>query len=113
MIKARKLRWIGHVARIKEGRSACNILTGKPIEKRALGRLRRIRGENIRMDLKEIGVNTRNWIDSGQDADYYPCECSIEPPGFMYNGVSYAAVSLFLNPAGLQAELEKINCYIS
>ena len=59
VIKSRRLRWAGHVARIEEGRSDFKILTGKPTGKRAVGRLRR-RGGIIRMDLKEIGDNTRN-----------------------------------------------------
>ena len=65
MIKSRRLRWAGHVARMEEGRSAFKILTGKPTGKRHLGRPRRRREDNIRKDLKEIGINTRNWVDSG------------------------------------------------
>ena len=42
----------------------------KPTGKRPLGRPRRGWEDNIRMYLKEIGVNTRNWIDSLQDRDY-------------------------------------------
>ena len=42
------------------GRSAFKILIGKPTAKRQLGRPRRRREDNIRMDLKEIGINTRN-----------------------------------------------------
>ena len=42
---------------MEEGRSA--FLTGK----RPLGRPRRKWEDNIRMDLKEIGINTRNWVD--------------------------------------------------
>ena len=41
MIKSRRLRWAGHVARIEEGRSAFKILIGKPTGKRLLGRPRR------------------------------------------------------------------------
>ena len=41
----------GHVARMEEGRSAFKMLTGKPTGKKPLGRLRRIREVNIRMDL--------------------------------------------------------------
>jgi hypothetical protein len=52
-------------------RSAFNILAGKHTGKRPLGRPRRGWEDNIRMDLKEIGVNTRNWIDSAQDRDYW------------------------------------------
>ena len=42
------------------------------------------------MDLKEIDVNTRNWVDLAQNRDYESaCECSIEPPGPISHGVSY------------------------
>ena len=50
-----------------EGRSAFKILTGK----RHLGRPRHRWEDNIRMDFKEIGVSTRNWVDSTQDRDYW------------------------------------------
>ena len=59
VIKSRRLRWAGHVARMEEGRSAFNILTGKPTGKRPFGRPRRRWEDNIRMELKEIGINTR------------------------------------------------------
>ena len=55
---------------MEEGRSAFNILTGTPVGKRPLGRLRRRWEKNTRMHLKEIGINTRNWVDSGKDRDY-------------------------------------------
>ena len=51
---------------MEEGRSAFKVLTGKPIRKIALGRHRRRWEENIRIDLEEIAVNTRNWIYSSQ-----------------------------------------------
>ena len=63
MIKSRRLRWAGHVARMEEGRSAFTILTGKPTGKRPLGRPRRRWEDNIRMDLEEIGMNAGNWVD--------------------------------------------------
>ena len=47
-------------------RSAFNILAGKHTGKRPLGRPRRGWEDNIRMDLKEIGVNTRNWVNLDQ-----------------------------------------------
>ena len=47
VIKSRKLRWAGHVARMDEGRSAFKILTGKPTRKRPLGRHRRTWEDNI------------------------------------------------------------------
>ena len=58
-----------HVARREEGRSAFEILTGKPTGKRPLGRPRRRWEDNIRMDLEEIGINAGNWVDSAQDRD--------------------------------------------
>ena len=70
-IKSRRLRWAGYVARMEEGRSAFKILTGKPTGKRPLGRPKRRWEDNIRMNLKEMGANTRNWIDSAQDRDYW------------------------------------------
>ena len=69
MIKSRRLRWAGPVARMEEGRSAFKILTSKSTRKRYLGRARCRWENNIRMDLKEIGINTRNWV-SAQDRDY-------------------------------------------
>ena len=59
------------IARMEEGRSAFKILTGKPTGKRPLGRPRRRWEDNIRMGLKEIGINTRNWVDSAKDRDYW------------------------------------------
>ena len=61
----------GHVARLEEGRSALKILTGKPTGKRPLERPRCRWHNNIRMDLKEIIFNMRNWVDWGQDKDYW------------------------------------------
>ena len=70
MIKSRRLRWAGHIARIEEGRPAFKILTGKPTGKRPLGRPRCRWVDNIRMDLEEIGINVGNWVGSAQDRDY-------------------------------------------
>ena len=52
VIKSRRLRWAGHVASMKEGRSVYNIVTGKRAGKRRLGRPRRRWEEHIRMDLE-------------------------------------------------------------
>ena len=62
VIKSRRLRWAGNVARMEEGRSAFEILPGKPTGKRPLGRPRRRWEDNIRMDLEEIGINAGNWV---------------------------------------------------
>ena len=53
--------------RLREDRSALKILIGTPTGKRPLGSPRR----NIRMVLKEIGINTRNCVDSAQGRDYW------------------------------------------
>ena len=72
MIKSRRLRWAGNVARMDEGRSAFKIVTGTPTGKKTpIGKPRRRWENNIRMDLKEIGINTRNWVDLAQFRDYW------------------------------------------
>ena len=62
---------MGRACSHNKGRSAFKILTGKPTGKRPLGRTRRRWEENIRMDLEEIGINARNWVDSAQDRNYW------------------------------------------
>jgi hypothetical protein len=52
MIKLRRMRWPGHVARMRETRNAYRILVGKPEGKRLLGRPRRRWVDNIKMDLR-------------------------------------------------------------
>jgi hypothetical protein len=64
------LRWADHVARMEEGRSTFKMLTGKPTGNIPLGRPR-LSWEDSTMDLKEIGVSSRNWIVSAQDRDYW------------------------------------------
>ena len=60
MIKSRILSWADHIAGMEVGRSGFKILKGTPAEQRPLERSR-LRGEdNIRLDLQEIGINTRN-----------------------------------------------------
>ena len=71
MIKSRRLRWAGHVARMEEGKSAFKILTGKPTGKRPLGRPRLRWEDNIRMYLEKIGINAGNWVDSAHNRDYW------------------------------------------
>ena len=56
---------------MEEGGSAFKILTGKPTGKIPLGKPRRRWEDNIRMELKEIDINTRNWVDSAQDRNYW------------------------------------------
>ena len=67
MITLKILRWAGYVARMEEGRGTFKLLTGK----RHLGRPRRRWEDNTRMDIQEMGVNTRNWVDSTQNRYYW------------------------------------------
>jgi hypothetical protein len=55
VIKSRRLRWAGHVARMGEGRVVYRVLVGKPEGKRPLGRPRRRWEDNVRMALQEVG----------------------------------------------------------
>jgi hypothetical protein len=69
MIKGRRMRWAGHVARMEEKRNAYRILVGKPEGKRPLGRPRRRWVDNIKTDLREIGWDGMDWIDLVHDTD--------------------------------------------
>ena len=71
VIKSRRLRWAGHVAKMEEGRSVFKILTDIPMGKRPLGRPRRRWEDNLRMDLEEIRIIAGNWVDSAQDRNYW------------------------------------------
>jgi hypothetical protein len=69
VIKARRIRWAGKVARMGEVRGAYNILVGRPEGRRPLGRPRRRWEDNIKMDRREIGFGDGDWIDLAQDRD--------------------------------------------
>ena len=82
---------------MEEGRNAFKILTGAPVGKIPLGRPRRRWEDNIRLDLKEVGINSWNWVDSAKDRDYWRIlVCGIEPPGSISHGVSYLVNILIL-----------------
>ncbi|KAJ4451229.1 hypothetical protein ANN_02689 [Periplaneta americana] len=61
----------GHVARMGESRNADRVLVGRPEEKIPLGRLRRRWEDNIKMDLREVGYDDRDWINLAQDRDQW------------------------------------------
>jgi hypothetical protein len=67
IIKSRRMRWAGHVARMGEKRNAYRLLVGKPVGKRPLGRPRRRWVDNIRMDLGKVGWGDVDWIGLAQD----------------------------------------------
>jgi len=62
VIKSRRMRWAGHVARMDEEKEVYRVLVGKPEGKRPLGRPRRRWVDNIRMDLQEVGCGCMDWI---------------------------------------------------
>jgi hypothetical protein len=69
VIKSRRLRWAGHVARMGEERGAYRILVGRPEGRRPLGRPRRRWVDDIKMDIREVGWEDMNWIELAQDRD--------------------------------------------
>jgi hypothetical protein len=69
VIKSRRMRWAGNVARMGEGRGVYRILVEKTEEKRPLGRPKGRRDDNIKMDLQEVGCGGMDWIGLAQDRD--------------------------------------------
>jgi hypothetical protein len=67
MTKSRRMRWTGHAAGMGAKRNAYRILVGKPEVKTPLPRSKCRWGDNIKMDLGEIGRDGRDWIDLAQD----------------------------------------------
>jgi hypothetical protein len=67
VIKTKRMRWAGHVARMGEGRDVYRVLVGRPEGKRPLGRPRRKWEDNIKMNLRKIGIDGVNWIQLAQD----------------------------------------------
>jgi hypothetical protein len=67
IIKWRRKRWAGNVARMGEKKNVYRLLVGKPEGMRPLGRPRRRWIDNIKMDLLEIGVRVVDWIGLAQD----------------------------------------------
>ena len=69
VIKSRKMRWAGHVARMGERRGVYRVLVGNTEGKRPLGRHRRRWEDNITMDLQEVGCGGMDWIKLAQVRD--------------------------------------------
>ena len=69
VIKSRRMRWAGHVARMDEERGVYRVLVGKLEGRRPLGRPRRRLVDNIKMDLQEVRCVYMDWIGLAQDRD--------------------------------------------
>jgi hypothetical protein len=67
IIKLRRMRWAGHVARIVAKRNVHRLLVGKPEGKRPLGRPRRKWIDNIKMDLLGVRLGGVDWVGLAQD----------------------------------------------
>jgi hypothetical protein len=67
VIKSRRMKWARHGARMGEGKGVYKFLAGRPEGKRPLGKHRRRWEDNIKMDLREIGIEGTNWIQLAQD----------------------------------------------
>jgi hypothetical protein len=69
MIKSGRMRWTRYLARIWKKRNACRILVETPEGKRPLVRIRRRWVDNIKTDVREVGLGDMDWIDLAQDRD--------------------------------------------
>jgi hypothetical protein len=69
LMESRRMRWVGHVARMGEGRNVYRVLVGKPEGKIPLERPRRRWEDGIKMDLREIGWGGVEWIHLAEDRD--------------------------------------------
>jgi hypothetical protein len=68
VVKSRRMRWAGYVARMGEERGVHRVLVGKPEGKRPLGRPRRRWEDNIKVDV-EVGGGRVDWMELAQDRD--------------------------------------------
>jgi hypothetical protein len=71
IIKSRRIKLVGRVARIWKKKNACRILVGKPEGKRPLGRQRRRWVDNIKIYLRETEWDGMNWTDLAQDREQW------------------------------------------
>jgi hypothetical protein len=69
VVKSRRMKRAGHVARMGEGRDVHRVLVGKPEGKRPLGRPRRRWEDNIKMDLEEVVGGCGDWMERAEDRD--------------------------------------------
>ena len=69
VIKSRRMRWAGHVARMGQTAGVYRVLMDKPEGRRPLGRPRSRWEGKIKMDLQEVGCRGMNWIELAQDRD--------------------------------------------
>jgi hypothetical protein len=71
VVRSKRMRWAGHVARMGGGRGVYRVVVGKLEGKRPLGRPRRRWEYNIKMDLQEVGGGCGDWMELAQDRDRF------------------------------------------
>jgi hypothetical protein len=71
VVKSRRMRWAGHVARMPEARGVHRVLVGKPEGKRPLGKPKRRWEDNNNMDLLEVGGGGGDWMELAQNRDIW------------------------------------------
>jgi hypothetical protein len=82
VVKSRRMRWLGHVAHMGEGRGVHRVLVGKPEGKRPLGRPRHRWEDNIKMDLQEVRGSCGDWMELARNrTGGCACGCGEEPSG--------------------------------
>ena len=69
VVKSRRMRWVGHVARMGEVRGVHRVLVGMPEGKRPFGRPRCRWEDNIKMDLQEVEGGRGDWMELARDRD--------------------------------------------
>jgi hypothetical protein len=81
IIKSKRMRWAGHVARM-EKRNSYRLLVAKPEGKMPLGRPRRRRVDNVKMNVGEIGWGSLDWIGLAEDRNSWRALLSSEVCNF-------------------------------
>jgi hypothetical protein len=71
MIKSRRMRWTGHVARMAKKRNSYRVLVEKPEGMKPLGKPSCRWEDNVKVDFKKIGWGVMDWIDLAQDMDQW------------------------------------------
>ena len=69
VVKSRRMRWVGHLARMGEGRTMHRVMVGIPEGKRTLGRTRHRWEDNIKTDVQEVGGDCGDWMELAQDRE--------------------------------------------
>jgi hypothetical protein len=91
IIKSRRMRWVGHVARMGIQINAYRLLVGKPEGKRPPGKPRRKWVANIRMDLEEVGWSDEDWIGLAQGRNMW--RALVNSTGKLSNGLTTGDLS--------------------